>query len=86
MELTVTERSVLLDRFKKWKTNPILQEDRIRTTNSNVLLIDGNNTYLRAWFSINSMNINGDHTGGIVGFFRSIGYAIKLLHPTRCIL
>jgi len=32
------------------------------------------------------MDENGNHTGGIVGFLKSIGYAIKLLAPTRCIV
>jgi DNA polymerase-1 len=32
------------------------------------------------------MDENGNHTGGIVGFLKSIGYAIKLLGPTRCIV
>jgi DNA polymerase-1 len=41
---------------------------------------------MRAWSAIPSLNDNGDHTGGIVGFFRSVGYAIKLLHPTRCVI
>lgn len=57
-----------------------------KKSNSTVLIVDGNNTFLRCWSAISSMNINGDHTGGIVGFFRSVGYAIKNFHPTRCIV
>ena len=32
------------------------------------------------------MNADGLHTGGIAGFLKSIGYAIKLLNPTRVIV
>lgn len=32
------------------------------------------------------MNDDGMHTGGIAGFLKSVGYAIKLLNPTRVIV
>jgi DNA polymerase-1 len=32
------------------------------------------------------MDENGNHTGGVVGFLKSVGYGIKLLAPTRCIV
>jgi DNA polymerase-1 len=32
------------------------------------------------------MNDDGMHTGGIAGFLKSIGYAIKLINPTRVIV
>ena len=83
MELTQAEKSRLYSIFKniggahkKWKRN----------TNSNILLVDGTNTFMRCWCANPSMDDNGNHTGGIVGFLKSIGYAIKLLAPTRCII
>lgn len=33
-----------------------------------------------------SMDENGNHTGGIVGFLKSVGYAIRMLAPTRCVI
>ena len=36
--------------------------------------------------AIPSLNEDGLHTGGIAGFLKSIGYAIKLLSPTRVII
>lgn len=33
-----------------------------------------------------SMNDNGVHVGGITGFLKSVGFAIKVLKPTRVIL
>jgi DNA polymerase-1 len=57
-----------------------------RTSNSEVLLIDGNNTYMRSYSADPSLNLDGEHVGGINGFFHSIGYAIKMIRPTRCII
>ncbi len=54
--------------------------------NSRVLLIDGMNTFLRGFAVVNKMNLVGNDVGGMVGFLRSIGHAIKLLSPTRVII
>lgn len=64
------------DSHKNWKER----------TNSNILIIDGANTFLRCWSANPSMDENGRHTGGFIGSLKSIGYAIKLLAPTRCIV
>jgi len=32
------------------------------------------------------MNDDGIHTGGISGFLKSVGYAIKLIKPDRCVI
>lgn len=58
----------------------------IRNRNDRVLLIDGLNTFIRAWTVTPTMNENGDHIGGITGFLNSIGYAIRELNPTRVII
>ena len=57
-----------------------------KTVNSDVLLIDGLNTFIRSFMAIPSMNADGLHTGGLAGFLKSVGYAIKLLNPTRVIV
>jgi DNA polymerase-1 len=54
--------------------------------NSDVLIIDGNNTYIRAYMANPALNDDGEHIGGIDGFFKSIGYAIRMINPTRCIV
>jgi len=56
------------------------------TKNSRVLIIDSMNTFIRNFSSINSLNPAGHHIGGLVGYLRSIGYAIKTFRPTRVIL
>ena len=51
-----------------------------------VLIIDGLNTFIRCFSAIPTLNDDGTHVGGIVGFLRSIGYAIKTIRPTRTVI
>ena len=54
--------------------------------NEKVLIIDGLNTFIRVFSVIPTTNDDGIHIGGIVGFLKSVGYAIKMLGPTRTII
>jgi len=54
--------------------------------NSKVLIIDGMNTFLRSFAVVNRVNIVGVDIGGLVGFLKSLGHAIKLLTPTRVVI
>ena len=54
--------------------------------NDKVLVIDGLNTFIRVFSVIPTTNEDGIHIGGIVGFLRSIGYAINMIRPTRTII
>ena len=83
MELTTAEKSRLYGILHGMKDG---KKDWRRSTNSNVLLVDGTNTFMRCWCANPAMDENGNHTGGIVGFLKSVGYAIKLLAPTRCVI
>jgi DNA polymerase-1 len=51
-----------------------------------VLLVDAMNTFLRSFAIINHINPKGNHIGGLTGFLKSIGYAIKHTNPTRVII
>lgn len=57
-----------------------------RTQLNSVLIIDGLNTFLRSFTMINHVNPNGHHIGGLTGFLKSIGYAIKMLNPTKVVV
>lgn len=57
-----------------------------RELNSRVLIVDGMNTFIRCWSVIPSMNDDGEHSGGVSGTLKSIGYAIKEVNPTRVIV
>jgi len=69
----------IIDNLKKESTEGTL------TKNSRVLLVDSMNTFIRSFAMVNHLNPNGHHTGGIVGFLMSIGFAIKHIKPTRVI-
>ena len=49
--------------------------------NEKVLIIDGLNTFIRVFSVIPTTNDDGIHVGGIVGFLKSVGYAIKMFLP-----
>ena len=57
-----------------------------RTRNSDVLIVDGTNRFISAFCVTPTLNDNGEHVGGVSGFLTSLGYAIKLLTPTRVII
>jgi DNA polymerase-1 len=57
-----------------------------RNRDSDILLCDGTNQFLRMWSVTPTLSSNGDHIGGATGFLMTIGHAIKLLKPTRVII
>lgn len=72
-----------------WKTlldnlKPGLEEKL--EPNSRVLLVDGLNTFMRNFAVINHINPNGDHTGGLTGFLKSLGYIIRMVKPTKVVV
>lgn len=56
------------------------------TENTSILIIDGLNTFLRNFSIINHIHPSGHHIGGLTGFLKSLGYAIKLNSPTKVII
>jgi len=57
-----------------------------RNTQDSILIVDGLNTFLRSFTMINHINPGGAHIGGLTGFLKSLGYAIKMIDPTRVII
>ena len=57
-----------------------------QNTNKKVLIVDGLNTFIRVFSVMPTLNDNGVHVGGIVGFLKSIGFAINMFNPTRVII
>src|ERR1035437_2340095 len=82
MELTEQEKSKLYGILHNMKD----RKDWKRSTNSNILIVDGTNLFIRGWAATNSMDDNGNLVGGIVASLKSLGYSIKLLAPTRCVV
>ena len=57
-----------------------------RGVSDSILIIDGLNTFLRSFTMINHINPDGAHIGGLTGFLKSVGYAIKMLEPTKVVI
>lgn len=72
----------LLDLFANIKEEPKLNLG----FNSRILLVDGMNTFLRAFSAVNQINRAGHHIGGLTGFLLSLGSAIRALNPTRVVI
>lgn len=62
------------------------REPEVLHKNSNVLIVDSLNTFLRSFVAIHHINPAGNHVGGLGGFLKSVGAVIKQLQPTRVIL
>ena len=73
-------KDILNEVNEEHKTN------HLRERNSRVLIIDGLNTFIRSWTTNPTMNEDGDHTGGVIGSLKSIGFQIREFNPTRCIV
>lgn len=63
-----------------------LSSTKNNSKNARVLIVDSMNTFLRSFSIIQHLNPNGHHVGGLVGYLKSVGYAIRLYQPTRVIL
>jgi len=68
--------------FEQMESKPVTTLHR----NSRVLIVDSLNTFLRNFVAIHHLNPSGAHIGGLGGFLKSIGAAIRDIEPTRVIL
>ena len=70
----------IIDKLSKARqaNQPVLQPK--------VLIVDAMNTFLRSFAIINHINPKGNHIGGLTGFLKSLGFAIKHTNPTRVII
>ena len=70
------------DLLKEITENKVIPTDR----DEKVLIIDGLNNFLRCFSAISTLNDEGEPVGGLTGFLLSLGAAIRLHNPTRCII
>ena len=68
--------------FEQMESEPVTTLHK----NSRVLIVDSLNTFLRNFVAIHHLNPSGAHIGGLGGFLKSIGAAIRDMEPTRVIL
>ena len=62
------------------------KQDVNENPDDKILIIDGLNTSIRVFSIYPTQNDDGIHIGGIVGFLKSLGHAIRTIQPTRCII
>lgn len=62
-----------------------IQKKPDRKLNDHILLVDSMNTFIRSFAMLQSINPKGHHTGGLVGFLRSLGFLTRTIDPTRVI-
>lgn len=53
---------------------------------SKVLLVDGMNLFIRCFSAIPTLNDDGQHIGGLVGFLKSLAATIRMVRPTRVVV
>jgi 5'-3' exonuclease len=86
--LNESDKSKLFSIWENLKSEKKLNQENglSASTKKEVLLIDGYNLFIRAFAAIPTLNEDGLHTGGMSGFLKSVGHAIKLLKPDRCVI
>jgi 5'-3' exonuclease len=82
------ESDKLWSLFDSIKTEKALIESQgiMATKQKEVLVVDGYNTFIRCFAAIPTLNEDGMHTGGVSGFLKSIGHAIKLFKPDKVVV
>jgi DNA polymerase-1 len=62
------------------------EHEDIHSIDDRVLIVDALNSYIRCFAAVPTMNDEGDHVGGMSGFLKSIGLAIRTFKPSRCVI
>jgi 5'-3' exonuclease len=68
-----------LEDYNQFFSSPKIKTDK-------VLLVDGLNLFIRAFSVIPTLNDNGEHTGGVVGFYNTVRKLIKDYNATKAII
>lgn len=76
----------LVKLFNEMNFNKSDDDTMTGSYNSRVLLIDGMNTFMRSYSAIPTMDDDGKHIGGMAGFMKSLGLAIRSFKPTRVVV
>ena len=53
---------------------------------SRVLIVDSMNLFIRCFSVIPTLNEDGAHVGGLVGFLKSLAATIRMVNPTRVVM
>lgn len=71
------------EQFREYINSP----EEVKSVNAkNVLVVDGLNLFIRAFSVIPTLNQNGEHTGAVVGFYRTLSKLIRDLSIHKVIV
>lgn len=62
-----------------------IDQKRNQPPEEHIVLIDSLNTFIRNFTTLKSMNPQGHHVGGLLGFLRSLGFLVRILDPSKVI-
>lgn len=77
-----------LSKFKELLREVEKEHNEIETLHrdSKVLIVDGMNLFIRTFSAIPTLNDDGQHVGGLVGFLKSLAATIRMVKPTRVVV
>jgi DNA polymerase-1 len=73
----------LVQKLREFKQQTHIEE---HGADSRVLLVDALNSYVRCFAATPTMNDDGEHIGGVIGFLKSVGLAVRQIKPSRVVL
>ena len=63
-----------------------LEKESNSQHDTNIVIVDGTNTFMRSFIKVQKLNYSGHHVGGLIGFLKSICYLVKRFVPTKVII
>ena len=76
------DKQRLQNLFEQYK----LERSQRTKRDSVVMVVDGLNLFIRAFAANPTMNVKGEHIGGLLGFLKSLFFYIRKFNPTRVIV
>lgn len=76
----MSEKDYLED-FRDFTDNFYKESDSLRP--ESIVIVDGLNLFIRNFQAVPTINHNGEHVGGVLGFFRGIMSAMTYYNPDR---
>jgi 5'-3' exonuclease len=81
------EKKKMFSLFENIKNeHELIKNAPTKDLNSDVLLVDFLNLFIRCWCVNPAISDEGNLIGAIFGSLKSLGFAIRMLRPTRCII
>lgn len=63
-----------------------LQDTKNSEHQEHILVVDGLNLFIRCFSAIRTLNSDGYHIGGLLGFLKSLACLVRTFHPDRTVV